>query len=210
MMPTLRPILDGDQTVVVLDGTDCARALQLLQQRLPRVIVVDRLFLSTRSGHDFVTRVRDTSELQGIDIRVVSPLDLRTRTGVSARAVIAAASQPLPDGLSRRVPRVPMADNLAALGNGSSLVLVDLSVLGAQVISSSVLRPNQQIAMRLLERAGELRLRAAIAWSILEQSRVTLLPQYRAGLEFIVADPEALDRYCRENQRNAEALIAAG
>lgn len=208
MMPTLQTILGGDQTVVVMDGTEWGLASQFMQQRLPKLIVVDRMFLSTRSGHDFVTRVRDTSEFHGIDLRVVSPMHLRKPNGVSARALIAAASEPLPVGLSRRVPRVPMADNVAALANGSTLVVVDLSVLGAQVISSNVLRPNQQIAMRLLESAGELRLRAAIAWSMLEQSRTTRLPQYRAGLEFTGADPLALERYCRENQRKADSLLA--
>ena len=44
------------------------------------------------------------------------------RHGVSARALIAAASQPLPVGLSRGVRRVPMVDNVSALVNESQLV----------------------------------------------------------------------------------------
>jgi hypothetical protein len=210
MLASLRDSLECDENVAVMDGTDCARTLQVLHERMPKVIAVDRCFLETRYGHEFVTRVRDASALQGIDLRVFSPLHVRKPNGVSARAMIAAASQPLPVGLSRRVPRVPMADHVAAVVNGSSLVVVDLSVLGAQVISPGVLRPNQQVAIRLLQNANELRLRAAIAWSAFEQSRITGEPHYRAGLEFLVADPQALERYCRENQRAAEALLANG
>jgi len=210
MLAALGETLEGDQNVVVIDGTDRARALEILQERMPKVVAVDRCFLETRAGREFATCLRDASALQGLDLRMFSPLHIRKPNGVSARALIAAASQPLPVGLSRRVPRVPMADHVAAVANGSSLVVVDLSVLGAQVISPGVLRPNQQIAMRLLENANELRLRAAIAWSVFEQSRVTREAYYRAGLEFTVADPQALERYCRENQRAAEALLAAG
>jgi hypothetical protein len=204
----LRTNLEDDHHIFVLDGTDDARTLQMLHEHTPGVVALDRRFLESRAGREFVGRLRDAAEHKRIDLRVFSGLDVRKPSSASARAMLASACQPLPEGVGRRVERVPMADDVAAVVSGASLVVVDLSVLGAQVISPGVLRPNQQVALRLLETEGELRLKAAIAWSQFERSAITRQPQYRAGLEFTAADPNALQRYCRDHRRLAETLQA--
>jgi hypothetical protein len=200
----LRTNLEDDGQIFVLDGTDDARTLQLLHEHAPDVVALDRRFLESRAGREFVGRLRDVAEHKRIDLRMFSGLDLRKPSGASARAMLAAACHPLPEGIGRRVERIPMGDGVAGLVSGASLVVVDLSVLGAQVISPGLLRPKQQIALRLLDTQGELRIKAAIAWSQLERSAVTQQPQYRAGLEFTAADPNALQRYCRDHRRPLE------
>lgn len=83
---------------------------------------------------------------------------------------------------TRRAPRVRMVDGTEAIVDRAPAALVDLSVIGAQVISPSVLRSNQRVRLTLSDDAGVLRLKAAIAWASFEISKET--PRYRAGIEF--------------------------
>jgi hypothetical protein len=186
---------------MVVDNADAAHALRLIAERAADLVALDCALLDTSSGRDFLSRVRDLTGESNVELRAFSPLHLRKPPRGSARAVIAAASRPLAIGAGRRVPRYQIEDGVATIVKGARSALVDLSVLGAQVISESVLRPNERVAVRILEEGGDIQMRAAIAWSMFERSLVARLPQYRAGLEFTAADAEILERYCRHHSR---------
>jgi hypothetical protein len=67
------------------------------------------------------------------------------------------------------------------------------------VLTPTVLKPNQRIRMALPEDSGAIRFNAAVAWAKFEippQSG----PRYRAGLEFIDANANALDAYCAKHK----------
>ena len=59
-------------------------------------------------------------------------------------------------GAAQQVPRVKMPDGLTVLVDGSASQLVDLSKLGAQVLSPSALRPNHPVKIQLQKRRGPL------------------------------------------------------
>jgi hypothetical protein len=202
--PALRDTLQTDRNVVVVDAADAMHSLPLVSERDGSLVAVERAVLETTAGREFVAQVRDLTRDLNVELRMFSPMDLRKPPRGSARAMIATASQPLAAGVSRRVPRFPMDEGLTTLVKGSTSTLIDLSVMGAQVISASVLRPNERVLMRLLDGEGDLMVKAAIAWSVYEQARVSRVPQYRVGLEFTVADADALERYCREHRRTDE------
>lgn len=202
MTAPLRDTLQNDRSVMIVDSADAGRALRLIAERTADLVALDSAFLDTSHGRDFLSRVRDLRSESNVELRAFSPLQVRKSPRGSARAVIAAASQPLAIGVGRRVPRYQIEDGVATIVKGAPSALVDLSVLGAQVISDGVLRPNERVAMRILEEGGDIQMRAAIAWSMFERSVATRLPQYRAGLEFTAADAETLERYCRHHSRS--------
>jgi hypothetical protein len=76
---------------------------------------------------------------------------------------------------------------------------VDLSTVGAQVVSPTILKPNQRVRMSLADGPRPMRFSAAVAWASFEipkgQSR------YRAGIEFFDADVAAIDRFIATNKQ---------
>ena len=68
--------------------------------------------------------------------------------------------------------------------------VIDLSTVGAQVVSPTVLRPNQKLRVALTNDDLVMRFRGAVAWARFELGKGT--PQYRAGVEFSDADPASL------------------
>jgi hypothetical protein len=100
---------------------------------------------------------------------------------------------------TRRAPRYRIAGTLDALVEGTQASLVDLSVIGAQVVSQVVLKPNQRVRMALQDHAGAVRFNAAVAWASFEIPP-NGGPRYRAGLEFIDADAAAIDAYCSRHK----------
>jgi hypothetical protein len=93
-----------------------------------------------------------------------------------------------------------MAREVAALVDGNTASVVDLSVVGAQVVTEAVLKPNQRIRMTLTDETGVIRFNATVAWAKFEippQSG----PRYRAGIEFLDAVPSAVEAYCERNRQ---------
>ena len=57
---------------------------------------------------------------------------------------------------------------MSVLLDGNAARLVDLSEVGAQVVSSTVLKPNQRVRVALTDDHGALRFNAAVAWASFE------------------------------------------
>jgi hypothetical protein len=89
---------------------------------------------------------------------------------------------------------------MEVLVDGNQAVLVDLSTLGAQLVSATVLKPSQRVRMALFDAKGTVRFNAAVAWASFEIPPDSV-PRYRAGIEFIDADPAAVDAYCARHKR---------
>ncbi len=96
---------------------------------------------------------------------------------------------------TRRAPRFLVLDPLKAVVEAVNADLVDLSVLGAQVVSGSALKPNQKIKVALADGEGTLRVTAQVAWSHFERPKHAADAYYRAGMEFTDAAKEALEDF---------------
>ena len=99
---------------------------------------------------------------------------------------------------TRRAPRFLVLDPLQAAVNQKQASLIDLSVLGAQVLSEPALKPNQTIKIALPDTSDTLRVTANIRWSLFEKPKFATDAYYRAGIEFIEKTP-ALEDYCRRH-----------
>jgi hypothetical protein len=104
---------------------------------------------------------------------------------------------PALDRGTRRAPRFRIAGKLDVLIDGNPAALVEMSTIGAQVVSPTILKPNQRVRVVLTDEGSTIRVSASIAWAAFEIP--TGGPQYRAGVEFLDADVAALDAFCQRH-----------
>jgi hypothetical protein len=76
---------------------------------------------------------------------------------------------------------------------------VNISILGAQVVSQPSLKPTQTVKIVLPDADEMLHLTAHVAWATFEQTQLGAAPHYRAGMEFTDAAQEILEDYCRRH-----------
>jgi hypothetical protein len=101
---------------------------------------------------------------------------------------------------TRRAPRYRIRQGVEIQLDGNPASLVDMSVMGAQVLSATILRPNQRVRISVPTDDFVMRFRGAVAWAKFELPRPTEPPRYRAGVEFSDADPSAMDDYCDKHK----------
>jgi hypothetical protein len=77
--------------------------------------------------------------------------------------------------------------------------------MGAQVVSTTVLKPRQRVRVVLAVDPYLIRAAGTVAWALFEIPKGGMPPQYRAGLEFSSADPEPLLQFCIEQAAEAAA-----
>jgi hypothetical protein len=186
-------------------------ALEAIRAHEPRVVAIDALLIQTQQGQTFVKRVESLA-MAGCAIRLIThgngawttsarevpPPNGEAPAARAAGAAIAAAvaAAPKTGTNTRRAPRFPMLDSVNAAVEGGQASLVNISVLGAQVVSQPVLRPGQTVKIALPDAAAMLNLTAHVAWSTFQQTKQGV-PVYRAGIAFTDAAQETLDDYCR-------------
>jgi len=199
----------SDGELIAFTDADALRALAEITRRRPRVVAIERRFAATPRGAALINRIKADPALVDCDIRIVShdtlpaePATLEELAEPEPAIVEAPRVEKAPviefRG-TRRAPRYRVAGTLDALVDGTQASLVDLSVIGAQVVSPIVLKPNQRVRMSLQDYAGAVRFNASVAWASFEIPPNSG-PRYRAGLEFIDADAAAIDAYCSRHK----------
>jgi hypothetical protein len=209
---------DSQLEIVTFTDADAVRALDTITKRKPAIIALEKMFASTPRGAALLNRIKADPSLAGSEVRVVTrdsdfarppakradpPPPSSAHSGgtgtATATAEAAPRVQPLDHYGTRRAPRFKVAGTVDVLVDGNNATLVDVSTVGAQVLTATVLKPNQRIRMALPEANGAIRFNAAVAWAKFEippQSG----PRYRAGIEFLDANTTALDAYCSRHK----------
>ena len=204
--------VDGE--VVTFSDRDPLKALEIITTRRPRVVALERLFAATSRGAALITRIKADPALSAAEIRIVSHDGTYAR--VSPRR--APAAQPAADGGSdaggavetiappaagldfrgtRRAVRVRVAAGTAVQVDGVPGEIVDLSTVGAQILSPIPLKPAQLIRLALADDRGVIRCNGSVAWVSLEIPKG--VSRYRAGVEFRGADASPLDAFCKRH-----------
>ncbi|OFW15271.1 MAG: hypothetical protein A3F70_16500 [Acidobacteria bacterium RIFCSPLOWO2_12_FULL_67_14] len=208
-IPSLKARDDLGGAITFTDA-EALRALDTITRQRPRVVVLDRLFATTSRGAALINRIKADPSLTGCEIRIVTgedalgaprrPADSSLTVGGGGAApalAVAEAPQvhaaPLDQRGTRRAPRFRMADGLELQIDGNPASLVDLSVVGAQVVSPTILRPNQRVRVQLPDGPRSIRFSAAVAWASFEIPKGAV--RYRAGVEFFEANASALTRF---------------
>jgi CheY-like chemotaxis protein len=229
LLPALCARLAEEGELLTFADTEPAEALQTILERRPRLIVLEQLFAGTPRGAALINRLRNDAQLSGAEVRVMShtgdyarqvspsqPDDATAGIDVPSvmvgedYAAVPLASGPEPDAPTspgpswrgtRRAVRYHLRQNVQIQVDGNPLSVVDMSAVGAQVVSSAVLRPNQRVRVSVTTDNFVMRFRATVAWAKFELSNGSEPQRYRAGLEFTDADRAAMEEYCARHKR---------
>jgi hypothetical protein len=201
---------DVNGEVLAFSDSDALRALEVITKRRPRVVALERLFAATPRGAALINRIKADPSLVESEIRVVShdrddarvarrkPMEgapARAPGSMASSAGAVTTAPPLDQRGTRRAPRFTIAAQVDIVVDGNTATLVDLSRLGAQVVTDSSLNPNQRVRLLMSDQVGVVRFNASVAWAKFEISPGKG-PQYRAGLDFVDADGQAVDGFC--------------
>jgi PilZ domain len=212
VLPTLKErTTSSDAELIAFTDAEALRALEAITNRKPALVALDRVFAGTPRGAALINRIKADPNLKQSEILVISPDSDFSRfrshppstgqggrgTGAAvaapAAAPAAAPTQPLDQRGTRRAPRYKIAGQVDVLIDGNPAALIDISTVGAQVVSAAVLKPNQRLRMSLNDQAGDVRFKASVAWASFEISSKG--PRYRAGIQFIDANVHHVDAY---------------
>src|SRR4051812_8495878 len=223
LMPALRERVKVDGDIVSFSDTEPIQALQAIMDQRPGLVVLERLFAATPRGAALINRIKSDPQLANAEVRVMS------HTGDYSRQVVKPSAAPVPAqpvasgggqagaaGVAtedaprqidwhgtRRAPRFRVRAGIELQLDGNPAAVIDLSTVGAQVISPTVLRPNQKVRITVPNDEFVLRFRGAIAWAKFELPKPPMqAPQYRAGVEFTDGDASALDKVIERNRAN--------
>lgn len=209
--------------------TEALRALEAVSRRRPRMVALERQFAATPRGAALINRIKADPSLVQTEIRVLShdsdysrvlpratppvpasspatappdepaPGPAATARTQPGSATMTLEPRPLDQRGTRRAQRFPIAGKVEVLIDGNPAALVDLSTVGAAVVSPTILKPNQRVRVALADNAGTLRFNGSIAWASFEMATGSG-PRYRAGIAFVDADGKAVDAFRGRHQ----------
>jgi hypothetical protein len=199
--------LDPGAQLRPFTSTESVEAIEYIVSQKPRIVIVESEFSGTSRGAALIARIKDDPDLSDCEVRIVTrDLDggnrittAKRKSGSGIRVAPGRSTAALDARGTRRVPRVLMEDGLAVSVDGNPAVLVDLSTHGAQVLSKSVLRPNQRVRVSLSEGKHGLRCSGAIAWASFEMPNGQP-PRYRAGVRFQNVDADAVSQFAERHR----------
>jgi len=221
--------LSSEGELFTFADTEAIQALQAILERQPELIVLERLFAATPRGAALINRIKMDPQLAHTEIRVMSHTGDYTRqitrpAATTAPAASVPASPPQSPGSSpaaegpaadtaaedpgrrldwygtRRAPRHRLKPGVEIQLDGSPASVVDLSTVGAQVLSSTILRPNQKVRVTIPQDDTLVRCRGTVAWAKFELPQPTAPPLYRAGVEFLDADRSFIEQFAVRNR----------
>ncbi len=220
-MPAIRESMQLPGRAMYFTSGNIASAMETIRAHQPRLVAVDAIFAQTPPGIAFVDRV-ETLAIPHSQLRLVVQLEGRwVMAPRSAGPLPVSASRPAPAVArapavvvapapvvvaapaaalnTRRAPRFLVRDAVNAVVENGSASLVDISVLGAQIVSGPVLRPRQKIKLALPDTGDMLNVMAQVAWSTFEKPVLVTDAYYRAGIEFTNAAQQVLEDYRRRH-----------
>ena len=208
-LPALRERVDSGAELHTFTDQEALEALDHIIRTKPRIVALDNDFSASSRGTALINRIKDDPGLGDCEIRVVahegaiSRVAARRSSGsvaAAAMVVVDEPQKPLDQRGTRRAPRVRIRENVEVLVDGNAAALVDLSAVGAQVLSPKMLKPNQRIRLTLPEGKTAIRCTGSIAWASFEMPKGQT-PRYRAGIELSGTDPIAINGYADRHKK---------
>jgi hypothetical protein len=202
-LPSLqqRPDFAGAQA---FSDADALNALEFISATRPDIVALERLFAATSRGAALINRIKADPALADCEVRIVahdsnySRVSPRRPGDPTSPVAVEEPAEP-PRGLdwkgTRRAPRFKMSDGIEVLIDGNPAALMDLSTIGAMVVSPTTLKPNQRVRMSLPQEPRAIRFSAGVAWAAFEMPKGRPAPHYKAGIEFFDADGDAVSKF---------------
>ena len=209
-LPGLQERLDPNAEVQTFTDSEALEALDHIIRHKPGLIALQDEFSATSRGTALINRIKDDPNLAGCEVRVLARDAAQNRVavkrgGAPAAAAVAVDEQPKPaldvKG-TRRAPRIRIKDGVEVAVDGNPAALVDLSTVGAQVVSPTVLKPNQRVRVSMGEGKNALKCNGAIAWAAFEMPK-GMPTRYRAGIDFGGnADVDGVSGFAKKHKKD--------
>jgi hypothetical protein len=209
LQPLSQRVEPGGEVLTFTD-VDVLPALDAMLTKRPQVVILERLFAATSRGAALINRIKADPTLTSTEIRVVSHDGTYSRVSprrqpkpLAETAVIveppAIPPTPLDYHGTRRIARVRMAEGTEVQLDGRPAALIDLTPLGAQILSAAALKPLQRLKVGLADSRGVVRLDGHVVWAFFETTKDE--PRYRAGIEFKDAERKAVEGFSNRHKK---------
>ena len=190
-LPSLQERLDPSAEVQTFTESEALEALDHIIRTQPALVAMHDEFADSTRGQALINRIKDDAALNAVEVRVMAKNAAQNRVAVkrgghgsAAAAAVAVDEAPKPaldQKGTRRAPRIRIKDGVEVAVDGNPAALVDLSAVGAQVVSPTVLKPNQRV--RVLMENGKVKCAGAVAWAAFEMPK-GMPTRYRAGIDW--------------------------
>ena len=203
---TVKMELGFQEEIHVFAHSDAIKAIQRITRDRPRLVMLARAFADTSRGAALVHTIKTDHTLANTQIRVISRAGdygrLLRRTEPNAASEAALPGEALPsDHLgSRAAHRYKLQSDFELRVAGNLATVVELSATGVRVVGSTALRLNQRVRLVMGTAPDVVRCSGQVVWVTFEP-RGRSTPRYRAGVQFIDTDPEAIEAFALRHKR---------
>lgn len=208
-LPGLQERLDPTADIQTFTDSEALEALDHIMTQKPDLVAMQDEFAATSRGQALINRIKDDPSLSQCEVRVMAknPKENRIavkRGGQSGGAAVAVEEQKpaLDQKGTRRAPRFRIKDGVEVAVDGNPAALIDLSTVGVQVVSPTILKPNQRVRVVVGDAKNPIKCAGSIAWAAFEMPKGQAT-RYRAGIDFgTSADAPGLDGFAKKNKKD--------
>lgn len=207
-LPGLQERLDPSADIQTFTDGDALEALDHIMRTKPLVVAMQDEFSSTSRGTALINRIKDDPTLVNCEVRIMARDAAQNRVAVkrggAGGGAVAVEEQPKPaldQKGTRRAPRVRIKDGVEVAVDGNPAALVDISRVGAQVVSPTILKPNQRVRVTLGDPRNPVKCAGAIAWAAFEMPK-GMPTRYRAGIDWgVTPEGASIEGFAQKNKK---------
>ena len=211
-LPSLQERLDPSAEVQTFNDSEALEALDHIIRTKPVLVAMEDEFSGTSRGLALINRIKDDPSLGGVEVRVMARNAAQNRVAVkrgshksgSHAVAVVEPKKALDQRGTRRALRSRIKDGVEIAVDGNPAALVDLSAVGAQVVSPTVLKPNQRVRLVMGDGRAAVKCSGAVAWASFEMPK-GLPTRYRAGIDFgDTTDGTNVDRFAQKHKKDVK------
>ena len=206
-LPGLQERLDPSAEVQTFTDGEALEALDHIIKQKPALVAMQDEFADSSRGQALINRIKDDGALKNCEVRVMARDAAQNRVAVkrgSHGGAAVALDEPTPkldQKGTRRAQRVRIKDGVEVAVDGSPAALIDLSTVGAQVLSPTVLKPNQRVRVVMGDGKTAVKCAGNIAWASFEMPK-GVATRYRAGIDFGTnADAQSVESFAKKHKK---------
>ena len=210
-LPSLQERLDPGADIQTFTDSEALEALDHIIRTKPVVVAMQDDFADSSRGQALINRIKDDATLSDVEVRVMAKNASQNRVAVKrgthggpTTAVAVEEAKPLDQKGTRRAPRIRIKDGVEVAVDGNPAALVDLSQVGAQVVSATVLKPNQRVRITMGDGKSAVKCAGSIAWAAFEMPK-GMPTRYRAGIDWgIVPEAANVEGFAKKNRKDKD------
>jgi hypothetical protein len=207
-LPSLQERLDPNAEIEAFTDSEALEALDFIIRTKPALVAMQDEFADTSRGQALVNRIKDDPTLRSSEVRVMARDASQSRVAVKrgnrGGAAVAVDEPALDRRGTRRAARVRIKDGVEVSVDGNPAALVDLSAVGAQVVSPTVLKPNQRVRVAMGDGKAQVKCGGVIAWAAFEMPK-GLPTRYRAGIDLgAISEGSSVETFAKKHRKEKE------